>query len=80
MTTIPAGNRENNIQIMLSTESVIDAGSTTELPILSVVMLAPAMPRNSATSAPEIAVPSFCAIVPDEKIRPVEEVPFFSVA
>ena len=37
-------------------------------------------PRNKATSDPLIAVPNFCAIVPEEKIKPVEEVPFFCVA
>ena len=40
----------------------------------------PAMPNSRATSEPEMAVPNFCAIVPDEKMRPVDEVPFFSVA
>ena len=75
-----AGNNENKDQIIVSTESVIEAGSTIELPMASVVLLAPARPRNNATSEPEIAVPNFCDIVPEEKISPVDDVPFFCVA
>ena len=40
----------------------------------------PAKPRNMATRAPEMAEPNFWAMVPEEKIRPVEEVPFLAVA
>ena len=39
----------------------------------------PAKPRSSATREPLMAVPNFMAMVPEEKIRPVDEVPFFSV-
>ena len=80
ITAITAGNSEKSDHIIERTESVIDAGSTIVLPISSVVILAPAMPRNNATSEPEMAVPNFCDIVPEEKISPVEELPFFSVA
>lgn len=80
ITAMIAGKSENSDHIMLSTESVIETGSTIVLPMLSVVMLAPASPKKRATSEPEIAVPNFCDIVPDEKIRPVDELPFFSVA
>ena len=80
MTAMIAGTNEKSDHIILRTESVIDAGSTMVLPISSVVMLAPSSPRNKATSQPEMAVPNFCDIVPDEKMRPVEELPFFSVA
>ena len=59
---------------------VIDDGSTMVLPISSVVIFAPARPRNKATSEPDMAVPNFCDIVPDEKISPVDELPFFFVA
>ena len=75
-----AGKRENSDHTIVSTESVIEAGSTIVLPMLSVIMLAPAKPRNKATSEPEMAVPNFWAIVPEEKIRPVDDVPFFCVA
>ncbi len=75
-----AGNSEKMAQIIRWT-----AGSfvivTTVWPVAgSVPEMKPARPRNSATNAPEMAEPNFCAIVPDEKIRPVEDVPFFSVA
>ena len=75
-----AGKSENRHHTMESTESVMDAGSTLTLPISSESIRAPASPRNKATSEPLIAVPNFCAIVPEEKIKPVEEVPFFCVA
>ena len=77
---ITAGNNEKSDHIIVSTESVIEAGSTTALPVLSVVMLAPARPRNKATCEPDMAVPNFCDIVPDEKMSPVDELPFFFVA
>ena len=58
MTAMIAGNNEKSDHIIERTESVIDAGSTIVLPISSVVILAPAMPRNNATSEPEMAVMS----------------------
>lgn len=80
ITTIAAGNSENKDHTIERTESVIDVGSTIEFPVESVIILAPAKPKNKATNEPEIAVPNFCAIVPDENINPVDDVPFFSVA
>ena len=77
---IAAGNSEKRLHTIDSTESVIEAGSTLVLPMSSVIILAPARPRNRATNEPLIAVPNFWAIVPLEKIRPVDDVPFFSVA
>jgi len=77
---IAAGIRENSDQTIVRTESVTDAGSMTELPNWSGIIRAPASPSKRATSEPEIALPNFCAIVPEEKMRPVEEVPNFSVA
>ena len=71
---------EKSDHTIVSTESVIEAGSMTELPKSSVIMLAPDRPRNRAMSEPEMAPPSFCDMVPEEKMRPVDEVPFFSVA
>jgi hypothetical protein len=46
----------------------------------SVPEIKPARPRSRATSEPLTADPNFCAMVPDEKMRPVDDVPFFSVA
>ena len=54
-----AGKRENNDHTIVSTESVTLAGSIIVLPILSVIILAPAQPRNKAMSEPEMAVPNF---------------------
>ena len=53
---------------------------TTVSPLASVPEMNPTTPSSMATSAPEMAEPNFCDIVPDEKIRPVDDVPFFSVA
>ncbi len=64
---------------MVRTEAVIDSGLMVVVPSIT-VMVAPAHPRRMAISEPEIALPNFCAIVPEEKIRPVEETPFFWVA
>lgn len=75
-----AGKRENRDQIMVWTEprSVM---VTTVWPVtVSVAETKPAKPRNIATRAPEMAEPNFWAMVPEEKIRPVEEVPFLAVA
>ncbi|CUP96333.1 Uncharacterised protein [Segatella copri] len=55
------------------------AGSIIVLPILSVIMLAPAQPRKRAMREPDMAVPNFWLIVPEEKIRPVADVPKCSV-
>ena len=77
---IAAGMTENRDHTIVRTESVTEAGSMVVLPIGSVIIFAPARPRKRAIREPEIAVPSFWAIVPDEKINPVEEAPKVSVA
>lgn len=59
ITTIAAGNSENKDHTIERTESVIDVGSTIEFPVESVIILAPAKPKNKATNEPEIAVPNF---------------------
>ena len=79
MTAITAGKMENSDQIMLFTDSA-SVIVMTVCPVASVPDTKPAMPSNRATNEPEMAVPNFCDIVPLEKIRPVDEVPFFSVA
>lgn len=76
---IIAGNMENNAHIMRCTDSM-SVMVMTVCPASSVPEAKPATPSSKATKEPEMAVPNFIAIVPDEKIRPVEEVPFFSVA
>lgn len=77
---IAAGKRENSDQIMCWTEASF-VMVTTVCPVAgSVPETKPERPRSSATSAPEMAEPNFWDIVPEEKIRPVEDVPFFSVA
>ena len=74
-----AGMIENNAHII----SLTAAASVIVMmvcPASSVPDTKPESPQNKATNEPEIAVPNFMAIVPEEKIRPVDEVPFFSVA
>lgn len=72
-----AGNSEKSDHTIVNTESVMDEGSMTALPKRSGTMRAPAKPSNKAIREPEMAVPNFCDIVPEEKISPVEEAPFF---
>lgn len=79
MTAIAAGKREKRAHIIVRTDEVIDSGLMVVFPSIS-IMVAPANPSKRAIRDPEIALPNFCAIVPDENIRPVEETPFFSVA
>ena len=74
-----AGKIENRAHIMLFTLSA-SVIVMMVWPSASVPEIKPAMPSKRATSEPLMAVPNFCAIVPDEKIRPVDEAPFFSVA
>lgn len=57
----------------------MEVGSMTVFPILSVIILAPAQPKKRAMCEPEIAVPNFYDIVPEENINPVAEVPKCSV-
>lgn len=78
-TAITAGKRENNAHIMLFTASA-SVIVMTVCPVTSVPETKPAMPNSIATKEPLMAVPNFIAMVPDEKIRPVDDVPFFSVA
>ena len=78
---IIAGKIEKSIHIMFFTESIFSAAMvTTVCPSAFVPEIKPTAPSISATNAPEIAEPNFCDIVPDEKISPVDDVPFFSVA
>ena len=77
---ITAGKMENNSQTISLTE-----GSSVIVTMVSPVVISwwetsPAQPSSKAIKLPEIAPPNFCAIVPDEKMSPVELVPFFSVA
>ena len=66
-----AGKRENSAQIILFTASGL-VMVTIVSPSMSVPEEKPAIPRRRATRAPEMALPNFWAIVPEEKIRPVE--------
>ena len=80
MNAMIAGKMENSSHTISLTE-----GSSVIVTIVSpvsmfVVDTSPAHPKSKAIKLPDIAPPNFCAIVPDEKMRPVEDVPFFSVA
>ena len=75
-----AGKSEKRAHTILRTASSLVMVITVS-PVSSFVPeINPAIPRNRATSEPEIAVPNFYDMVPEEKMRPVEDVPFFSVA
>ena len=80
MTAMTAGKMENSDHIISFTAT----GSVMVTMVWSVTgsvpETKPAMPKKRATSEPLMAVPNFCDIVPLEKITPVDEVPFFSVA
>ena len=77
---IIAGKIENRHQIIWRTDSSLVIVITVS-PVSGLVPeTKPATPRSKATRDPEMAEPNFCDIVPDEKMSPVEEVPFFSVA
>lgn len=80
MTAMKAGKSENSAHIIVLTDSVTDAGSMLSFPISSAIIVAPAMPSSNAMSDPETAPPNFCAIVPDENMSPVDDVPKVSVA
>ena len=72
---------EKSIQIMFFTESMFSAAIvTTVCPSAFVPEMKPTAPSISATNAPEIADPNFCDMVPEEKIIPIEDVPFFSLS
>ncbi len=74
-----AGKSENRAQIIFWTEASFVI-VTTVSPLASVPEMKPAIPSSRATRAPEMAEPNFCDMVPEENIRPVDEVPFFCVA
>lgn len=80
MIAMMAGKIENSDQIISFTASGLVMVTTVLAVTGSVPDTKPENPRNRATSEPEIAVPNFWAMVPDENIRPVDDVPFFSVA
>ena len=75
-----AGKRENIDQTIVLTDSSSVIVTIVSPLVGSVLDTRPAIPRRNAMSEPEIAPPNFCAIVPEEKIRPVDDVPFFYVA
>ena len=77
---IMAGKMENKHQIICFTDSISVMVITVSPVVGSVPDTKPEKPSNIATKEPLIAVPNFWAMVPLLKIRPVEEVPFFSVA
>ena len=80
MRTIAAGKREKIAHIIWLTASVLVMVMMVS-PVASLVCdTKPAKPSSNATRAPEMAEPNFCDIVPEEKISPVDDVPFFSVA
>lgn len=75
-----AGMMEKSDQIIVRTDSS-SVMVTKVAPVLgSVLDTRPAQPNRRAMREPEMAPPNFWAIVPLEKIRPVLDVPFFSVA
>ena len=76
MRAIVAGKSEKSDQIMRHTASMSVMVMTVWPVLASVPDTKPAKPRNRATREPLIAVPNFCAIVPLEKMRPVDDVPF----
>ena len=77
---ITAGKSENSDQTIVRTDSSLVI-VTIVSPVSALVSdTNPAIPNSKAIKLPDIAPPNFCAIVPEEKIRPVELVPFFSVA
>ena len=80
MSAITAGKSEKSDQTMVRTDSSLVI-VTIVSPVSTLVSdTNPAIPNSKAIKLPEIAPPSFCAMVPEEKISPVELVPFFSVA
>lgn len=80
MTAMAAGKSEKMSHIICCTDSSLVMVMTVCPVVGSVPDTNPAMPRSRATSEALMAVPNFCDIVPEEKMTPVEDVPFFSVA
>ena len=79
MQAMIAGKIEKSIHIIRFTASASEMVMTV-WPVASVPETKPAIPNSRATSEPLTAVPNFMAIVPLEKMTPVDDVPFFSVA
>ena len=80
MSAIAAGKSEKSDQTMVRTDSSLVI-VTIVSPVSTLVSdTNPAIPNSRAIKLPDVAPPNFCAIVPEEKINPVELVPFFSVA
>ena len=77
---IDAGKREKSAHTMVRTEASSVITTIVSPVTISVCDTKPAVPNSKAIKLPDIAPPNFCAIVPEEKISPVEDVPFFSVA
>ena len=71
-----AGKIEKIAHIIDLTLSSIEATSS----VLFSSIVAPASLRRMAMSEPDTAPPSFCDIVPEENMSPVDDVPSFSVA
>ena len=78
MQAIMAGKMEKMAHIMRLTASA-SVMVMTVWPLASVPEMKPATPSSRATSEPLMAVPNFMAIVPEEKMRPVDDVPFLAV-
>ena len=75
-----AGKIEKSAHTIVFTDSSLVMVTIVSPVISSVEETSPAIPRSIAMSEPEIAPPNFCAIVPEEKMRPVDDAPNFSVA
>ena len=70
-----AGKRENRAHTILDTPTSLVMVTTASPLTGSDPEMKPAIPSRRATSAPDTAEPSFWAIVPEEKMSPVDEVP-----
>ena len=80
ISAIAAGKSEKSDQTIVRTEVGLVIVTMVSPVKISVSETNPATPSSKAIRLPEIAPPSFCAIVPEEKMSPVELDPFFSVA
>ena len=76
---IAAGKREKSAQTMLDTPASLVMVTTASPLTGSDPEMKPAAPSRRVTSAPETARPNFWAIVPEEKMSPVDEVPYYMV-
>ena len=80
MIAIAAGKMEKSAHIIHCTDCSLRIVTTVSPVTALVEEMSPAAPSSKAIREPDMALPSFCAIVPEEKISPVEEVPFCCVA